>query len=119
MLWGVIKDNFLQILKEVQKGKTQQEIAKIFHVGQPAIAMRIKRNPILQKSHSDKTKLSTTNELLSGKQGIEVAKLYDISKGRVSQIWGNFTNELIELYETGTPKKELVEIQKELILIKV
>ena len=34
-----------------------------------------------------------------------------IKRSRVTQIWGDFINELEELYETGTPKEEIIEIQ--------
>ena len=52
--------------------------------------MRIKRNPLLVKSIIDKTNISTVNELLEGKKQSEVANNYDITQGRVSQIWGDF-----------------------------
>jgi hypothetical protein len=42
-------------------------MGKIFHIGQTAISMKIKRNPMLAKSLSDKTNISSINEILSGK----------------------------------------------------
>ena len=101
------------LINLVELGKTQEEIGKIFHVGQQAISKRINSNKKLVLQLSSKIKLSTINELLSGKQGVEVAKLYDITKGRVSQIWGDWKSEVIELYETGTSKEEIIEEQKE------
>ncbi len=50
--------------------------------------MRIKRNPKLVKSMSDKINISTVNELLLEKKQGEIANNYDITQGRVSQIWG-------------------------------
>ena len=101
-----------------KEGKTQEQIAKVFHVGQPAIAMRIKRNPLLKKSLSDKICISTVNELLSGKAQKEVACILQdtLGKGtqqRVSQIWGDFINEVIQSYETGLIKEEIIKIQNE------
>ena len=66
--------------------------------------MRIKRNPLLVKSIIDKTNISTVNELLEGKKQSEVANNYDITQGRVSQIWGDFQNELLEKYEMNYDK---------------
>ena len=101
------------LIKFVEQGKTQEQIAKVFHVGQTAIAMRIKRNPLLAKSLSDKINISTINELLLEKKQSEVANIYGITQGRVSQIWGNFVNEMTELYNTGTPKEEIIQIKNE------
>ena len=101
------------LVKLIEEGKTQKQIGKIFGVGQSTIAMRIKRNPLLVKSLSDKTNISTVNELLSGQKQGEVANNYSISQGRVSQIWGDFQNELLELYETGSPKEFLIEMEVE------
>ena len=75
--------------------------------------MRIKRNPLLVKSISDKTNISTVNELLEGKKQSEVANNYDITQGRVSQIWGDFQNELLEKYNNGISKQTLIEEQVE------
>ncbi len=75
--------------------------------------MRIKRNPLLVKSIIDKTNISTVNELLEGKKQSEVANNYDITQGRVSQIWGDFQNELLEKYNNGISKQTLIEEQVE------
>ncbi len=101
------------LINLVEEGKTQEQIGKVFHVSREAISKRVNRNESLKKVLSTKTKLSTINELLLGKQGVEVAKLYGITKGRVSQIWGDFIDELGELYSSGTPKEEIIEIQTE------
>ena len=101
------------LINLVEQGKTQQEIAKVFHVGQSAISNRINRNPILKKSLSDKINISTVNELLQGKNQSEVANNYGITQGRVSQIWNDWLNEVNELYETGTPKQDIVERENE------
>jgi len=97
------------LIKLVEEGKTQQEIAKVFGVGQSAIANRISRNPMLKKSLSDKINISSVNEILSGKKHEEVANIYGLSRSRVSQIWGDFKNELIEKYNTGSTKEELIK----------
>ncbi len=102
----------IDVLKNlIEEGRTQEQMAKIFHISRSAIAMRIKRDPSLAKSQSDKIKLPTINELLLGKMGVEVAKLYDISKGRVSQIWGNFVNEITSDFNAGTTKEEIITNQ--------
>ena len=96
-----------------EEGKTQEQIAKVFHVGRTAIAMRIKRNPKLVKSMSDKINISTVNELLLEKKQGEIANNYDITQGRVSQIWGDFKSEIETLYQSGNTKEEIIEIQNE------
>ncbi len=97
-----------------EEGKTQEQIAKVFHVGQSAISMRVKRNPMLVKSLSDKINISTINEILSGKTHEEVANILKVIKrSRVTQIWGDFTNEIEGMYNSGTPKEEIIEIQNE------
>ena len=97
------------LIKLVEEGKTQQEIAKVFGVGQQAISKRINKNQILVKQLSSKINISTINELLSGKRQIDIANNYGITQGRVAQIWGDFKNELIEKYNTGSTKEELIE----------
>jgi len=101
------------LIKLVEQGKTQAEIGRVFGVGQTAIANRIRKNPSLVKSLSDKIKPASINEIFEGVKYDEIAKHYDISKGRVSQIWGNFQNELIEQYNKGITKKEILEAQQE------
>jgi len=63
---------------------------------------------LLKKSLSDKINISTINELLSGKNQSEIANNYGITQGRVSQIWGDFKNELVEKYNAGWTKEELI-----------
>ena len=64
------------LIKLVEEGKTQQEIAKVFGVGQQAISKRINKNPILVKQLSSKICISTINEILQGtKQKSNVKKV--------------------------------------------
>jgi len=109
------KDEEEQVISNfIDKGITDEEIGKIFHISQQAINKRILSSPMLKKQRRCKINIPTINYILKGKTHEEVANILKVIKRpRVSQIWGNFVNELIELYETGTPKKELVEIQKE------
>lgn len=92
-----------------EEGRTQEEISKVFKVSQQTISKRINSNKSLVLQLSSKIKLSTTNELLGGKMGKDVAKLYNISRGRVSQIWGDFCNGLIKDFETGSTKEEILK----------
>ncbi len=110
---SLTKDEEERILINLfEQGKTQEQIAKVFHVGQTAIAMRVKRNPLLAKSLSDKINISTINEILIGKTHEEVANILKVIKrARVTQIWGDFVNGITELYNTGTPKEEIIQIQ--------
>lgn len=84
---------------------------KIFGVGQRAISKRISSNKILSLELSSKTNISTVNELLEGKKQSEIANNYGITQGRISQIWGDFQNELLEKYNNGIPKQILIEEQ--------
>jgi len=111
---SLTKDEEEQILINlIEDGKTQEEVAKVFNINQPAIAKRIKKIKNLDLFLRNKIKLSTINELLSGKQGVEVAKLYDITKGRVSQIWGDWKNEIEQSYDSGITKQEILQTQQE------
>ncbi len=96
-----------------EMGKTQEEIAKIFHIGQSAIAMRIKRNPMLTKSLCDKTNISSVNEIINGKKHEEVANIYGLSRSRITQIWNDWLNELTNNYNNGSTKQEIVEQESE------
>jgi len=96
-----------------EMGKTQEEIAKVFHVGQSAISNRINRNPMLKKSLSDKTNISSVNEILSGKKHEEVANIYGLSRSRITQIWNDWLNELNNNYNQGTSKQEIIEKENE------
>ena len=69
-----------------EEGKTQEQIAKVFHVNQPAIAKRIKKIEKLDIFLRNKINISTVNELLLEKKQTEVANIYNITQGRVSQI---------------------------------
>ena len=74
---------------------------------------RINSNKILVLELSSKTCLSTVNELLEDKKQKDVACIYGITQQRVSQIWGDFQNELLEKYNNGTPKQTLIDEQIE------
>jgi len=101
------------ILELFEQGKTQEEMGKIFHLSQQAISKKIKSNKKLSLQLSSKICISSVNELLQGKKQTDVACIYDVTQQRISQIWGDFTNELEELYNTGTPKEEIIKIQNE------
>ena len=66
---------------------------------------------MLKKELSSKTNISTINEILSGKTHQETANIYKLSRSRVTQIWNNWLDEITELYNTGTPKEEIIQIQ--------
>ena len=102
----------IEVLKNlINEGRTQEQMAKIFHIGRTAITNRIKRNHILRKSQSDKINIPTINELLQDKKQTEVANNYDLTQGRVSQIWGDFINEISSDFNAGTPKEEVIQKQ--------
>jgi len=114
------QDNGVPLTKEEEdnitielfnQGKTQEQMAKIFHVSQQAIAKRFKNNKILDLQLSCKINTSTINELLSGKTQTEVANNYKITQGRVSQIYNDWRNGIEEEYERGSTKEEIVESQ--------
>ena len=104
-----------KILKElvINGGKIQSELAKIFHINQPAISKRIQKDKELVLFLRNKSNISSVNEILSGKTHQEVANIYGLDRSRITQIWGDFKNEITELYNIGTPKEEIVEIQNE------
>ena len=103
-----------EVLKTfIEQGKTQQEIAKIFHITQSAIAMRIKRNPMLDLSQSDKTNISSINEVLSGRKHEDIAKDYGLSRSRITQIWNDWKNGITDQYESGTSKDKIIEQEEE------
>ena len=77
------------IIELFEQGKTQEEMGKVFHVSQGAISQRINNNKRLKLLVTNKTNTSTINEILSGKKQSEVANNYDITQGRVAQIWGD------------------------------
>ncbi len=101
------------IINFIKDGKSHEEMSSVFHVGRTAITNRIKRDPLLRKLQSDKINIPTVNELLQDKKQGEVANNYDITQGRVSQIWSNWFDEIKEFYEAGTTKDEIVKIQIE------
>ncbi len=104
----------IEILKNlIEEGRTQEKIAKIFHIGQSAIAMRIKRNPMLAKSQSDKINISSVNEILEGKTHQEVANIAGKDRSRISQIWGDFVNGITKDFNTGNTKEEIIKTQSE------
>jgi len=56
---------------------------------------------MLKKTQSDKINISATNELLLGKTHDEIAKNYRVTRPRISQIGGDFKNELENAYNCG------------------
>ena len=101
------------ILELFEQGKTQEEMGKIFHLSQQAISKKIKSNKKLALQLSSKINISSVNEILEGKKHEEVANIYGLSRSRITQIWGDWLDGLKELYETGTPKEEIIKIQNE------
>ncbi len=102
----------IEVLKNlIGEGRTQKKMADIFHISQQAISKRIKSNKILKKQLSSKVNIPTVNEFLEGKKQSEIANNYDITQGRVSQIWGDFVNEITSDFNAGTPKQEIIKNQ--------
>jgi len=101
------------IVNFIGDGKTHDEMAKTFHIGRTAITNRINRDPVLRKLQSDKINIPTTSYLLEGKNQEEVANIFKLSQGRISQIWNNWLDEINELYNSGTSKEEIIFIQNE------
>jgi site-specific DNA-methyltransferase (adenine-specific) len=101
------------ILELFEQGKTQEEMAKVFHVGRTTITMRIQKNPVLKKSMIDKTNISTINEILIGTKQSDIANNYSLTQGRVSQIWGDFKNEVENMFNSGFGREEIVKIQND------
>jgi len=95
----------------IKKHKKQKDIAKIFTKTTGRISQIIKASKYLTSLATKQTKSSTVNELLDDTSGKEVAKLYDISPGRVSQIWGDFQDGLIDKFNQGISKIELINEQ--------
>lgn len=101
------------LIKLIESGKKQKEIAKIFGITREAISKRINRNPILKEGQSTITNTSTVNELLDDEKQSDIANNYDISQGRVSQIWGDFQDDLINKFNQGASKIHLIDEQVE------
>ncbi len=102
----------IEVLKNlIEEGRTQEKMAKIFHIGREAISKRINRNEILKKVQSTKINIPTINELLQDKKQSEIANNYDITQGRVSQIWGDFVNEITSNFNIGNTKEEIIQKQ--------
>ena len=66
------------LINLIEDGKTQEEVAKVFHISREAVSKRINRNPLLKEGQSTKINISTINELLQGKKQGEVANNYGI-----------------------------------------
>ncbi len=97
----------------IEQGETQVKIGKIFHISQGAISQRINNDKELKLLVSNKSGISTINEILAGKNQKEISGIYDIAQQTVSQRWNNWLDEITELYNTGTPKEEIIQIQNE------
>ncbi len=95
----------------IEEGRTQLQMAKIFHIDQSSISRRIKSNEILKKCILHKINIPTVNEILGGTKQSEIANNYEITQGRVSQIWGDFTNEITRDFNAGTTKEEIIQKQ--------
>ena len=80
------KEVIAEHLSLVDVSTPKEEMGKIFHIGRTAITNRINRNQMLKKSLSDKTNISSINEILSGKTHEEVANIYNLSRSRITQI---------------------------------
>lgn len=97
--------------------KTQEEVAKIFSVNRTAIEMRIKRSPYLSGVIQESLTMTQCvknetllKEYINGeKTQAEIAKDFNISEGRVSQIINDFKNSTLEKWQTGCT---LEDIQK-------
>ncbi len=102
----------IEVLKNlITEGRTQEKMAEIFHISQGAISQRIKKNERLRLLLSNKINIPTVNEILEGKTHQETANNYNISRSRITQIWGNFINEISSDFNAGTPKEEIIKNQ--------
>jgi len=69
---------------------------------------------MLKLARLAKINTPTINYILEGNTHEEVANnIGIIGRSRVTQIWNNWKDEIIELYENGTPKQTLIEEQDE------
>jgi len=95
-------NGFIEVLKNlIEKGKTQQYISGIFGVSREAISKRVSRDTVLKMVQSTKTYNCVVNEIIEGKTQSEIAESYDVTQARISQIWGDFKNELENTYNCG------------------
>ena len=91
-------------------------MGNVFHISQQSISKKIKSNKKLALQLSSKINISSVNEILAGKKHEEVANIYDLSRSRITQIWGDWLSNINELYNSGTPKEEIIEwIDKKII----
>ncbi len=97
----------------IEDDKTDKEIGIIFKLSRQAITKKVNSSKTLKKLRSSKTKVPTIKYFLEGEKQVDIAKDLKISEGRVSQIIKGWIDELEELYNTGTPKQEILEMQNE------
>ncbi len=106
------EDEEIEVLKNlIEEGRTQVNMAKIFHINQPAISKRINCNESLKLLLRNKIKVPTINEFLNDKKQSEIAKDYNISEGRVSQLVNDWKDEITSDFNAGTPKEEIIQQQ--------
>ncbi len=101
------------LLNFIDTFKSDEEIAKVFHLARRTINDRINKNPTLKMARTAKSKVPTINYFLEGKKQCDIAKDLDITEGSVSQRIKNWMDGIKELYESGTTKEEIINIQDE------
>jgi len=94
--------------KLLQRGKTHEYIGNVIGLSRNRITTIINEDPTLKKSATDQIKLTSVNEWLSGKKQKEVAKLLDVTDGRISQILDGFKEDLKKQYLEGQPIVQIV-----------
>jgi len=111
---SLTKDEEIKIIYNlIEDNKTDKEIGYVFKLSRQAITKRVNSTPSLKKLRSSKTKVPTIKGFLDGEKQVDVAKDLSISEGRVSQIIKEWLDEINELYETGTTKEEIINMQNE------
>ena len=101
------------ILNFIDEFKSDEEIAGIFHLARRTINDRINKSQTLKKARIAKSKVPTINYFLEGRKQSDIAKDLRLTEGAISQRITNWLDELKELYNTGTPKEEIIKIQNE------
>jgi len=89
----------------VEDNKTQREIGELFHLSQRHIG-RILEKDILSKTNNCVVKEWLLNPNVNQ---TELAKQYDITQPRVSQIIKEFKQEIKEHYQIGCLKEEIIK----------